>query len=92
MPADRPPPGASKKRRRKAASTNIASEMREHKSGNPRVKSPAQAIAIGLSEAGMDKKKPKRKRKVMTPVKGPDYPKRGQRASKNKDKAGNSYM
>ncbi len=93
MPADKPPPGASRKRKRKAASTNIASEMREYKAGNPRVKSKAQAIAIGLSEAGMSKKKaPKAKRKVMTPAKGPDHPKRGQRTATNKDKSGNTYM
>ncbi len=56
MPAVTPPKGASKKTRRKAASANIAAEMRTGK--YPR----AQAIAIGLSEAGLSRKKRKGKR------------------------------
>jgi len=50
MPLKKPRKGASKKQREKVAGENIATEMR---SGRPR----KQAIAIGLSVAGLGKKK-----------------------------------
>lgn len=59
MPLIKPRKGASKKQRRKVASTNIATEVR---AGTPQ----KQAIAIGLSVAGLGRKKrksTKRKRK-----------------------------
>lgn len=52
MPLIKPRKGASKKRRRKIASANIAAERR---AGVP----PKQAIAIGLSVAGLSRKKRK---------------------------------
>jgi len=54
MPLIKPRKGASRKTKRKAASTNISREIR---AGVPR----KQAIAIGLSSAGLGRKK---KRKV----------------------------
>ena len=66
MPLRKPGKGASRKTRRKAASGNIAAEMRSFKAGSKRVKSRNQAIAIGLSAAGLSKPKkrpPKSKRK-----------------------------
>lgn len=53
MPLIKPRKGASKKTKRKAASTNIAREIR---AGVPR----EQAIAIGLSSAGLGRKKKKK--------------------------------
>ena len=55
MPLIKPSKGASKKTKRKAASTNISREIR---AGVPR----KQAIAIGLSSAGLSRKKKKMKR------------------------------
>jgi len=54
MPLIKPGKRASKKRKQRAASANIATEIR---SGRPR----KQAIAIGLSVAGLGRKKRKRK-------------------------------
>lgn len=51
----KPRKGASKKTKRKAASTNISREM---KAGVPR----KQAIAIGLSSAGLSRKTKKTKK------------------------------
>jgi len=59
MPLIKPRKGASKKTRRKAASTNIGREVR---AGVPQ----KQAIAIGLSSAGLSRKKSKGKRKKQT--------------------------
>ena len=56
MPLIKPRKGASKKRRRKIASINISREIR---AGVPN----KQAIAIGLSEAGLSRKSTKRKKK-----------------------------
>ncbi len=56
MPLIKPRKGATKKQRRKVASKNISTER---KAGLP-IK---QAIAIGLSSAGLGRKKPKRKKK-----------------------------
>jgi len=56
MPLIKPRKGATKKVKRKAASANIASEIR---SGVKR----SQAIAIGLSVAGLGRKKRKGKKK-----------------------------
>lgn len=56
MPLKKPRKGATKKQRKKVASSNIAKEMR---AGKPR----KQAIAIGLSSAGLGKKKKATKRK-----------------------------
>ena len=53
MPLRKPPKNATKKQRRRVASANIAKEMR---AGKPR----AQAIAIGLSSAGISRKKNKK--------------------------------
>jgi len=52
MPLKKPRKGASKKTRRKIASENIGAEIR---SGRPK----KQAIAIGLSVAGLSRKKRK---------------------------------
>lgn len=54
MPLKKPRKGATKKQRQKVASKNIAAEM---KAGRPR----KQAIAIGLSTAGLARKRKKRK-------------------------------
>lgn len=54
MPLIKPRKGASKKRKRVIASKNIAAEIR---SGRPK----KQAIAIGLSVAGLSRKKRKKK-------------------------------
>ena len=56
MPLIKPRKGASKKTKRKAASTNISREIR---AGVPR----KQAIAIGLSSAGLSRKRRARKMK-----------------------------
>lgn len=56
MPLVKPRKGASKKTKRKAASTNISREIR---AGVPR----KQAIAIGLSSAGLSRKKKTKKGK-----------------------------
>ena len=53
MPLIKPRKGASKKRKRAIASKNIATEIR---SGRPK----KQAIAIGLSVAGLGKKRKKK--------------------------------
>lgn len=50
MPLTKPKKGASKKTKRKIASKNIATEI---KAGKPT----KQAIAIGLSSAGLARKK-----------------------------------
>lgn len=66
MPLRKPGKNASRKTRQKAASFNIAAETRAMKAGSKRVKSKNQAIAIGLSAAGLSKKRPpksKRKKK-----------------------------
>ena len=55
MPLIKPRKGASKKRKRAIASKNIAAEIR---SGKPK----KQAIAIGLSVAGLSRKKRKKKK------------------------------
>jgi len=55
MPLKKPRKGASKKTRRKIASENIGAEIR---SGKPK----KQAIAIGLSVAGLSRKKRKKKK------------------------------
>lgn len=67
--ADLPGEGA-KKRKKLNPKTKVATVMEEFKRGTLRsggsgqhVSNPKQAIAIGLSEAGLSKKK-KRKRKV----------------------------
>lgn len=52
MPLIKPRKGASKKRKRAIASKNIGAEIR---SGRPK----KQAIAIGLSVAGLSRKKRK---------------------------------
>jgi len=59
MPLIKPRKGASKKRRRAIASKNISAEV---KSGVP----PRQAIAIGLSVAGLGRKKKKKGTKKKT--------------------------
>ena len=59
MPLIKPRKGATKKQKSEVASKNIATEVR---AGTPQ----KQAIAIGLSTAGLSRKKPKstkRKRK-----------------------------
>lgn len=56
MPLIKPRKGASKATRRKAASKNIS---REVKAGRPK----KQAIAIGLSAAGLSRKKSSTKRR-----------------------------
>jgi len=56
LPLIKPRKGASKKRRRAIASTNIGREIR---AGVPN----KQAIAIGLSVAGLGRKRTKRKKK-----------------------------
>jgi len=56
MPLIKPRKGASKKTKRKIASKNISREVR---AGVPQ----KQAIAIGLSVAGLSKKKKKKGRK-----------------------------
>ncbi len=55
MPLKKPKKGATKKQKQKIASKNIAAEI---KSGRPK----NQAIAIGLSTAGLSKKKKKGKK------------------------------
>lgn len=56
MPLLKPKKGASKKQKRKIASKNIAAEIR---SGKPK----KEAIAIGLSVAGLSKKKKRKAKK-----------------------------
>jgi len=56
MPLVKPRKGASKKQKQRVASINIGREVR---AGVPQ----KQAIAIGLSVAGLGRKKTKRKRK-----------------------------
>ena len=55
MPLKKPRKGATKKQKEKVASQNIAAEMR---AGKPR----KQVIAIGLSSAGLSKKKAKKRK------------------------------
>lgn len=55
MPLKKAKKGATKKQKRKVASANIAAEIR---AGKPK----KQAIAIGLSSAGLARKKKKVKK------------------------------
>lgn len=54
MPLKKPRKGSTKKQKRKVASDNIATEI---KAGKPK----KQAIAIGLSSAGLSNKRKKKR-------------------------------